>query len=245
MPRKSTKKSSSKSATLITFKYANLNELYVDLIKANGQQNTNYKWACDKEYDNVEAANKGLFESNVELYRKAIQSRKDVQIQVQNKSFQTMDSSGEYFNMDAVLQGDPDCWVTNKTEHENKKVEIFVNVFAPSGVKADKFYERFCEVIATVNEYQKNKVNTKITFIGMAKPTSASNPYLFEVCVKDYKQPVNLANLAHLFCTPYLLRYAMLNVVSLKVDNCGSASSNNEWEQTFAQDKIYFKSLYN
>jgi len=42
-----------------------------------------------------------------------------------------------------------------------------------------------------------------------------------------------------------LLRYAMLNVVSLKVDNCGHAHSNSEWEQTFAQDKIYFKSLYN
>ena len=137
------------------------------------------------------------------------------------KSEYLFDVTGEFFDIGAVMTGEPEAWVKEIKVKDDKFIELYIQGTYPDGTDLDKVRKNASKLMAIVNLLQERKFLVKINIVFRSKKSYTSDLKLkteVKMVVKDYDQPIDFKKLATLLGVPFFRR-GILRLLEIEYGN--------------------------
>lgn len=117
--------------------------------------------------------------------------------------------SGSYVDIDAFLQGQPECMAEFTESHIPKFCDIIVNVSQSCGISKETIQERGVILFRLIDALEKAKIRTRIQIAWVVSKsfcTEDTDMSLLRITCKDYGQLLNKEQLSFALCHASFLR---------------------------------------
>lgn len=159
--------------------------------------------------------------------------------------------TGMYVDVDAYLQGVPECFVDEvlTDDASNKFVDIVVNCGIYAGVKNEVVINKLKGVVSLIDSYEKSGFRTSVKIYNKSLPTKGGlKPYEFMFTIKTHEQPINIEQMIFLVGSPVINRFFKWLIVSEIAGDkdYGEYASDTKHESELVADKsiVYIPSFF-
>jgi len=158
-------------------------------------------------------------------------------------------NEGLFFDVPTFLSGQPEHWINEVEDFtQTTAKDLNINVGFSWWVKPSDIFNKFKRIIDFIDNCEANGQRLNINIVVFSNPQvnkkrDSSKVYNFKLNIKKANEPINLQQLIYLVCSPIVLRYAEITLLSLHIK--GNSYADIDYEKSFLleSDFIYVPSI--
>ena len=158
-------------------------------------------------------------------------------------------NEGLFFDVPTFLSGQPEHWINEVEDYSQTTAkELNINVGFAWWVKPSDIFNKFKRIIYFIDTSEANGQRLNINIVIFSNPQinkkrDSSKVYTFKLNIKKANEPVNLQQLIYLVCSPIILRYAEITLLSLHFNANSYADIDHEKSFLLQNDFLYIPSI--